>query len=165
MDKQIIIDGVQVQDCVFFCTDIQEEIICEKNLYPTCGGCKGIDCYYKQLKRKEQECERLKDENITLTVTREKLLGELCIVEEGLKDYLEHYNRQCKQLDQLKAENEHLSEKEEEAKHYLEEAEKFKNCLTEIKEIAEKGHKERGNLMRTWWFKDILQKISEVENV
>lgn len=35
--------------------------------------------------------------------------------------------------------------------------------LTEIKEIAEKGHKERGNLMRTWWFKEILQKISECE--
>lgn len=39
--------------------------------------------------------------------------------------------------EKLKAENEHLAEKEQEAKHYLEEAEKFKNCLTEIKEIAE----------------------------
>ena len=47
-----------------------------------------------------------------------------------------NYCRFVDELDQLKAENEHLSEKEEEAKHYLEEAEKFKNCLTEIKEIC-----------------------------
>lgn len=40
---------------------------------------------------------------------------------------------------------------------------KLRQTLTEIKEIAEKGHKEKGNLMRTWWFKDILQKISECE--
>ena len=84
------------------------------------------------------------------------------------------------QLDQLKLENEHLSEKEEEAKHYLEEAEKFKNCLTEIKEIA------RVNSINTCWtainlcedcnetkecglqspfakLKAIIQKISECE--
>ena len=59
------------------------------------------------LKRKEQECEKLKNERTVNLV---------------------------KQLDQLKAENKHLSEKEEEAKHYLGEAEKFKNCLAEIKE-------------------------------
>ena len=41
---------------------------------------------------------------------------------------------------------------------------KLEQTITEIKEIAEKGHKERGNLMRTWWFKEILQKISEVED-
>ena len=44
------------------------------------------------------------------------------------------------------------------------ENDKLKQTLTEIKEIAEKGHKEKGNLMRTWWFKDIIQKISEVED-
>ena len=57
-DKQIIIDGVPVQDCVFFYTDIQEEIICD--LYPTCGGCKGTDCYYKQHKRDEQKLAKIK---------------------------------------------------------------------------------------------------------
>ena len=40
---------------------------------------------------------------------------------------------------------------------------RYKQAMQEIKEIAEKGHKEKGNLMRTWWFKDILQKISECE--
>lgn len=39
------------------------------------------------------ENEWLKKENETLKITREKLLGDLCITEESLKDYEEHYNR------------------------------------------------------------------------
>lgn len=65
--------------------------------------------------------------------------------------------------DQLKAENKHLLEKEEEAKHYLEEAEKFKNCLTEIKKIAEK-HKATAHCDYLTDIEQILQKTSEVEN-
>ena len=56
----------------------------------------------------EQECEELEETNNTLTVTREKLLGDLYIVEESLKDYTEHYNRQSEEVDQLKTENEKL---------------------------------------------------------
>ena len=56
----------------------------------------------------EQECERLEEANNTLTVTREKLLGDLCIVEESLKDYTEHYNRQSEELDQLKVERDKI---------------------------------------------------------
>lgn len=68
-DKQIIIDGIDVSGCVQF---IQEE----KDCCDLGGSCKGwINCYYKQLKRaenqivelnksiqaKEQECEELKE--------------------------------------------------------------------------------------------------------
>ena len=63
------------------------------DLYPTCGGCKGIDCYYKQLKRKEQECEELKYEiilkdcaNIELSDERkkyEKVIDEICEIAEN----------------------------------------------------------------------------------
>ena len=55
-DKQIIIDGVDVISCNHFdmnfkhC-DILGRLCREHNI-----------CYYKQLKRKEQECERLKEE-------------------------------------------------------------------------------------------------------
>ena len=52
-DKQIIIDGVDVAGCVRLQDD---EISCDLG-----GECKGWEnCYYKQLKRKEQECEELK---------------------------------------------------------------------------------------------------------
>ena len=48
--EQIIIDGCNVSGCVQF---TQEGDCCNLG-----GGCKGWpNCYYKQLKRKEQECE------------------------------------------------------------------------------------------------------------
>ena len=59
-DKEIIIDGVDVSGCKYClkmtkyrCT-IQRDIykwLCEEN----------PNCYYKLLKRKEQECEELKE--------------------------------------------------------------------------------------------------------
>ena len=115
----------------------------------------------QQLNRKEQECERLDADNISLRDRVGKL--ERAIL------------RRNEQLDQLKTENEHLSEKEEEAKHYLEEAEKFKNCLTEIKDMCSEINCE--SLTQNSWCgntdfkmgcceklfkKQILQKISEV---
>ena len=53
-DKQIIIAGVNVAGCIRLQDD---EISCDLG-----GECKGWEnCYYKQFKRKEQECERLKN--------------------------------------------------------------------------------------------------------
>lgn len=57
-DKQIIIDGCDVSGCEFL----------RNCIIPDNYGCKIDDslccdvgnCYYKQLKRKEQECEELK---------------------------------------------------------------------------------------------------------
>lgn len=53
VDKQIIIDGVNVAWCVRLQDD---EISCDLG-----GECKGWEnCYYKQLKRQEQKNEELK---------------------------------------------------------------------------------------------------------
>ena len=60
-DKQIIIDGVDVSGCSYYqhnmCTATKDD-------YGDCSLCcqdyDMNDCYYKQLKRKEQECEELK---------------------------------------------------------------------------------------------------------
>lgn len=60
---------------------------------------------YDQL---EKENEKLKKERDTLSVTRNKLLGDLWVAEENLKDYIEHFNKASDELDQLKAENEKL---------------------------------------------------------
>ena len=56
-DKQIIIHNINVSKC--------EHITCKYSLNPMCGNtgicCRGRkNCYYKQLKRKEQECNKLK---------------------------------------------------------------------------------------------------------
>lgn len=60
-DKQIIIDGINVSGCIYFKMN---------NKMPMCRACNsGIgspyceyhkDCYYKQLKRKENELEELR---------------------------------------------------------------------------------------------------------
>ena len=62
-DKRIIIDEVDVSGCEWFGQiDLDINVICTSNSPKKCSTyCKDIpNCYYKQLKRKEQECERLK---------------------------------------------------------------------------------------------------------
>ena len=93
-----------------------------------------VDLY----KSKEQECEELKETNNTLAVTRDKLLGDLWIEEESLKDYIEHYNKAIDELDKLK------------------------QTLADIKEIAEIKQKQSVFVGETV-FEQILQKISECE--
>ena len=59
--EEIIIDGVPVQDCCYF--DYENdgyEDSCD--MYQ--NECSAQNCYYKQFKRKEQECEELKKEII-----------------------------------------------------------------------------------------------------
>ena len=56
-DKQIIIDGVPVQDCCYF--DYENDGY-EDSCYIHQNECSAQNCYYKQLKCKEQECEELK---------------------------------------------------------------------------------------------------------
>ena len=65
IDKQIIIDGVDVSGCCQYMPRYMEDYdidtldYCRYHFKP----CKDVDvkyCYYKQLKRKEQECEELK---------------------------------------------------------------------------------------------------------
>lgn len=58
-DKEIIIDGVDVAGCKYF--NRFRSICHNKNLCCDCE--KNQVCYYKQLARKEQECEELKKNN------------------------------------------------------------------------------------------------------
>ena len=75
-DKQIIIDGVDVSECEFAVKPINDNRIkchCAKGLLQIAkmqeqpesiksGLCENNpNCYYKQLKRKEQKCEELKE--------------------------------------------------------------------------------------------------------
>ena len=86
-DKQIIIDGVNVSECNEFvnecdCYLTQEHDYRSETPY-TYDKCSEFpNCYYKQLKRKEQECEELKAENQKL---KEKLLDLKLQVEEAYK--------------------------------------------------------------------------------
>ena len=69
-DKQIMIDGVDVSGCIYFK---------KNNKMPMCRACNsGVgspyceyhkDCYYKQLKHKEQEYEEFKKANDGILTT------------------------------------------------------------------------------------------------
>ena len=69
-DKQIIINGVDVSGCEnFSCGICEEENKIPKTINHFTADCRMYpNCYYKQLKRKEQECERLMS---TLTEIKE----------------------------------------------------------------------------------------------
>jgi len=55
MDKDIIIDGVNVKDCGYYDKDSEP---CSCEIWN--NECEGLHCYYKQLKRLEQENDELK---------------------------------------------------------------------------------------------------------
>lgn len=72
-DKEIIIDGVDVSKCAYLRYD---HIGCDIDQ----TYCLGNDCSYKQLKRKEQECEELKDKN-------QYLINTYCHFKNEIKKY------------------------------------------------------------------------------
>ena len=76
--KQIIIDGVDVSECNFCewkSSDIPQCRIRLASFEPTC---KGYNCHYKQLKRKEQECEELKQTLAEIKEIAEKTKKDIC---------------------------------------------------------------------------------------
>lgn len=118
--NSVIIDGVDVSECVNFRPDADTSEIsyinaCSiglwqrwySNLEPSCQmscHCKNNkDCHYKKWQRKEQKCNRLKEEVSLLKESNSKL-QQIEDVNSLEKCYLQ-------QIDQLKAENDGLKEK------------------------------------------------------
>ena len=103
-NKQIVdvIDGVDVAKCRNFISEWD---------FNSCGHiCKGTECKYKrlwykkqldQLKRKEQGCELLKEDE-------KYLLNVIDHLQKQKNEWEEKYNDLGQDFDQLKAENEEL---------------------------------------------------------
>ena len=168
-DKQMIIDDVDVSKCNYF--NNTDKSYCEECCSEFgCAICNDRpNCYYKQLARKEEECEELKEDRERW---KSNFNGKVSAIEELLK-----------QFDQLKAENEELkkqvcgllpelkyiidetcSKHNIQAKTYHEKIieiinnlDKYEQTLIKIKEIV---HKSVIGGAR----QQILQKISEVED-
>ena len=125
---------------------------------------KEIEMYKKcQGKRASKREEELKAENDELKI----MFKDLSYENQKFSYQIEE---QTKQLEPFKdeyfkgLETIVIAELAKKSIRITAENRKLEQTITEIKEIAEKGDKEKGNLMRTWWFKEILQKISEVED-
>ena len=159
--KQIIIDGVDVSGCDFYdknkkyCLTLKmdtrgfknsscfsgdfQKCIQDSKVCPNTFCDNNPNCYYKQLKAKEQECEELKEEI------------------DDLKEIIQRHDNDNNAL---------LSEFEDDLVDYYR---RYKECLTEIKEIAEENIRIAdleglNGVYRRGLAKQILQKISEVEN-
>lgn len=161
-NKQILIDGVDVSGC----TKYEHEIIrCNTSLKNMCfygGRCtdkRNADCYYKQLKRKEQECNELRTERKNL--------------KWDLENNIQVKNHAMEEINQLKAENddyikviEHLKTI---IKDFTQEMVKLRQTIAEIEDICGIGivnglsEEQYLSELRNWQTQ-ILNKISEVEN-
>ena len=101
-DKQMIIDSVDVSECDFLiisndkqlCHCIKSDLFGGIEFVENAknGNCKdNPNCYYKQLKRKEQECEELKrliskqkNAKIQLSKLKDKQYKEFCDMKQTL---------------------------------------------------------------------------------
>ena len=132
--EQIIIDGIDVSGCILRRRKEPNCIVCNgyssKVFEFDCSDFK--NCYFKQLKRKEQECERLKNELSTYGATG---ICETCTEKSVLK------------CGQLEAENEELK-KELDKEHLLmlEKQDKLVKYILVFDEIAEHYKKVMENI-------------------
>ena len=104
-DKQIIIDGVDVSGCPYSKIGKYNKY-CEQDLYDdgtpvfTCD--EYTNCYYKQLKRKEQECERLKQ---TLAEIKEVAENAYCLTNYTNKDMAQFAKQILQKISEVENDN------------------------------------------------------------
>ena len=197
-DKQIIIDGVDVSGCSLYednpkyrmwgTCDCMRSMVDQSGYDELAGAeCKGYNCYYKQLKRKEQECEDLKKLAETHCAEIINMQRELDQLTEELAISIQE-NEDGREINaELKAENEvlekvnktnqekikKLNEQVEEefiAQQYGDMAlfwkvEDYKQALTEIKEIITKSciDIDDNDYVHLSHMKQILQKCEVIE--
>lgn len=64
--EKIIIDAVDVSECEYVCNTAFGNIGCKLPFSEEIHCCNIPNCYYKQLQRKDQECEELKKEQLEI---------------------------------------------------------------------------------------------------
>ena len=139
MTEEIIIDGVNVAGCTYFQQEDDEYTCGAEECNGAVVGCRACDnCYYKQLKRLEQENKDLK----------KQIESDKGLITVGGKQQYEYLQK----IDELEQENKELQEYKIEHKYsnaeYRQEREaviqlsyyrnKYRSALEEIREIAEK---------------------------
>lgn len=175
MTDKIIIDGVDVSECEYInCCDKKTKcIILQDDICADSQYCKGCNCYYKQLKRKQQECEELKSDLTELSKIIDCKNGTILTFKAKLNQ-LKKTNEELRKC--YKNNSALLDFEETNTTKLVNKVMKLEQTLIEIKEIAKNMNKEcfyddfdcKDCDMKngcTYQGKiKILQKISEVEN-
>lgn len=168
-----MIDGVDVSKCVLF-ENADNEMGCALTC---CGGCKGKDCDYKQLQRKEKECEELKkkkEENETFYLRKYankdseclELQHKLKIATESLKRIM-HTTRID---DTYKNQLAYNALKHIESEEYKQENEKLKEDNKELQyQINCSRGREKGYLRNSAFWETLASKykqaLDEIEGI
>ena len=99
MDKQIIIDGVDVSECEnFSCGICEQENKIPRTINHFTADCRMYpNCYYKQLKAKEQECEELQNKFLELNGKAHSNSLEL----DQLKQTLTEIKEMCNSVENI----------------------------------------------------------------
>ena len=95
-DIQVIIHNVDVSKCMFFNKNYKEDDVQIKNFcelqYISCKEFDCANCYFKEWKRKEKECEQLRNKlnsNIEkMNEQNEKLHNEIQAIRQQMKTIL-----------------------------------------------------------------------------
>lgn len=119
MNKEIIIDRVDVSGCKHY----DDGTCCNEDVLTL--SCENTNCMYKQLKRKEQECEILEEEKLD----RQNALTEMINILYPNADYDELFTAvfNSEYIDKLKEVVEQLKSKEQECERLKKEVEKAHN--------------------------------------
>lgn len=160
-DKQIIIDGVDVSGCEHYedhtLYDCNET--CEINGGIVCTKCKdNPNCYYKQLKHKEQECQELMDNYVKLDNQRVREYNELV-------DKYKSKKQECERLKNGSGfwgrTTSRLQDKNNQLKQTLAEIKEMCSSVKDVENVNSLyDAKQSGMYLQA---RKILQKISECE--
>ena len=105
--EQIMIDGCNVSECLFYQSNFEEDYDVKikhfcSNWHNSCESVNNSNCYFKQLTRKTQECEELKNEywkleqgNDFLAEKNSRLKG--CLAE--IKEIAEPFCNACQEFE------------------------------------------------------------------
>jgi hypothetical protein len=122
-NEKTIIHGVNVKECQFYSETMHPTKNCsmlgDEHLY-SCNA--GNNCYYKNWKYKEQECEELKEKLDYFEKCNKDLDNYIPAFRMGEFGYIKKSEVLTDELEQLKAENK-----------------KLKQTLAEIKDIVQFG--------------------------
>lgn len=175
-NKPIMIDGVNVGKCIFYQANFEEDFDVKikhfcSNWHNSCESVNNNNCYFKQLKRKTQECEELKKDierwksNFNGKVSAiEELLQQLDQLKEELQKYQDWFDEFKLMFRYDDREPDNNSELYSCLESVVDENKKLKQTLTEIKKIADLSiaHFDIDYLKQA--INEILQITSEVEN-
>lgn len=143
-----IVDGIDIIECQYF--DLSENYECYCN-HRACKDCP--NCYYKQLKRKEQECERLKEENEKLAIK--------CMQNDEVSTFfntpIEGWSDNPCDICESKQEYEKLQQEKDQIKKYL--GISHKTILERLEELQDFKDKDTTKLLK---YEQTLDEIEEI---